>query len=53
MNEKNIIASSVDIISKSLVNKENVQGEILNLKILDSLNNNGTLLGKNFFFRGR
>ncbi|WP_294666593.1 filamentous hemagglutinin N-terminal domain-containing protein, partial [uncultured Fusobacterium sp.] len=48
VNEKNIIASSVDITSKSLVNKETVQGEILNLKILDSLNNNGTLLGKTF-----
>ena len=39
VNEKNIIASSVDITSKSLDNKEIVQGEILNLKILDSLNN--------------
>ncbi len=48
VNEKDIIASSVDITSKSLVNKETVQGEILNLKILDSLNNNGTLLGKTF-----
>ena len=48
VNEKNIIASSVDITSKSLDNKEIVQGEILNLKILDSLNNNGTLLGKTF-----
>ncbi len=47
VNEKNITASIVDITSKSLVNKEEIQGEILNLKILDSFNNNGILLGKN------
>ena len=45
VNEKNITASIVDITSKSLVNKEEIQGEILNLKILDSFNNNGILLG--------
>ncbi len=45
VNEKNITASIVDITSKSLVNKEEIQGEIL--KILDSFNNNGILLGKN------
>ena len=48
VNEKDIIASLVDITSKSLDNKETIQGEILNLKILDSLNNTGNLLGKTF-----